>query len=377
MVFNEKKILITGSNGFLGKNLLLWLGESHFKNVSKFNREDDIGKLPKLVKENDVLIHLAGVNRSKKIEDFETVNVGLTELICKTVRSLDINKVKTMKLIYISSSQYNLNNPYGLSKKAGEILIEKLAKERSLSTTVFRLPGVFGKWAKPNYNSVVATFCNNIAHNLSIEIHDPKKVLNLVYIDNVMESLINEISNINGVLKYGKITPEYQISLQELANKIRSFAQIKNTMIIPNVGFGIDRALYSTYLSYLPLSKFKYKITSHKDDRGTFVEVLKTKNNGQVSFFTANIGITRGGHYHHSKNEKFLVVSGKALFRFRNLITNKTIEFTLSDDNMEIVDTVPGWAHDITNIGKEKLIVMLWANEIFNKQKPDTFNSEL
>jgi UDP-2-acetamido-2,6-beta-L-arabino-hexul-4-ose reductase len=377
MIMHKKKILVTGSNGFIGKNLLLWLQENKFTHVSKFNSDDDTEKLQKLIEDSDVVFHLAGVNRSNNLKDFESINVGLTEIICKLVRNLDVNKVKGMKLIYISSAQYNLRTPYGLSKKASEKLLVNLAKDFNLSTTIFRLPGVFGKWSKPNYNSVVATFCHNIAQKLPIKIDDPNKVINLVYIDDVMKGFLNAMSNIKDVYEFGKIRPQYKISLQEIADKIRSFSQIKNSMMIPCLGSGFNRALYSTYLSYLSPNNFKYTIPSYEDERGAFVEMIKTQNNGQVSFFTAHSGVIRGGHYHHSKNEKFLVVRGTALFRFRNLVTNEKMQFISSDDNMEIVDTVPGWVHDIKNVGNKKLIVMIWANEVFNKEKPDTFCSEL
>ena len=228
-----------------------------------------------------------------------------------------------------------------------------------------------------NLNSVVATFCHNIANSKPIKIHEPEKQIDLVYIDDVIDSLIEAPFSSDTKLYFDNVKKTYSISLKDLAAKIQSYFDIPNTLEIAQVGEGLERALYSTYLSYLPPKQFKYQLPVHGDERGVFVEMLKTKKSGQFSFFTAHTGVTRGGHYHNTKNEKFLVIQGKAKFRFRNIINSEKVEFETSSEFFEVVDTVPGWAHDITNIGDEILVVMLWANEIFNPNKPDTYYSTL
>lgn len=377
MSLKAKKILITGSNGFIGKNLLQKLLEIGCENIKTYNRENNVSDLEKLTENCDVIYHLAGENRPINDDDFDLVNFGLTRKLCDDLAKLSYQRRKKIHLVYISSAHYNSPTKYGVSKKKAENVIENLS-EIGVKSTIFRLPGVFGKWAKPNYNSVVATFCYNVAHGLPIKINEPQRELRLVYIDDVIEALIDAASKPEtSKLTLQDVPIEYQISLVELANKISQFPKIRSTSAVPPVGRGIDRALYSTYLSYIPCDQFKYEITSHHDKRGSFVEFLKTSDSGQFSFFSAEKGVTRGGHYHHTKNEKFLVIKGSARFRLRNLITNEKVELTVSDKLMEVVDMPPGWAHDITNIGDGILLVMLWANEVFDPAKPDTIHSKL
>ena len=233
---------------------------------------------------------------------------------------------------------------------------------------------MFGKWSKPNYNSVVSTFCHNIANDIPIKITDPNKIIKLTYIDDVVEMVIDIIKNIKKYNGFNILESviTYEKKLTDIADLIKSFKQSRQSLLIPQVGTGFKRALYSTYLSFVIPEDFSYKLKENKDERGVFVEMLKTVDSGQLSFFTAHPGVTRGGHYHHSKNEKFLVIKGKARFKFKNIFTNETYEIFTSDEYPEAIDTVPGWSHDITNIGNVEMIVMLWANEIFNKDKPDT-----
>ena len=373
----DKKILVTGSTGFIGKNLLLRLVELGCQNILTFDRFDNIDGLGALVRESDIIFHLAGENRPSDSKDFSRVNVELTRKLCEAINVEIAGRPLAVNLIHLSSSQYNLDNDYGRSKKAGEKLIENLVVESKVCATVYRLPGVFGKWAKPNYNSVVATFCHNVAREIPLEIHDPGKTLSLVHIDDVVEALLVSAQDRSEGIKLGKIKNEYTISVECLAQKIVSFRNPRINLNVSSVGTGIDRVLYSTYLSYVPSECFKYAIPTYDDVRGSFVEIVKTQDSGQFSFFTAHPGVCRGGHYHHTKNEKFVVVQGRAQFRFRNIVTNEKIEFETSSKFIEVVDTIPGWAHDITNIGDENLIVMLWANEIFDQTKPDTFSSYL
>jgi UDP-2-acetamido-2,6-beta-L-arabino-hexul-4-ose reductase len=377
MSLADKKILVTGSNGFIGKNLLVRLSELGCRKITTFNRSDKIEYLVSMLRDCDVIFHLAGENRPADPKDFNRVNVGLTRKICEIIKNYASDGPPAISFIHLSSSQYNLDNEYGRSKMAGEQLVENLALETGISATIFRLPGVFGKWAKPNYNSVVSTFCYNVANGIPLEIHDPKKKISLVYIDDTIDALLDSAINNVGGVKLGKIKNVYSLSVGLLANKILSLSSIRQNLTVPKVGTDIDRALYSTYLSYIPSESFKYPVTSHDDTRGSFVEIIKTQDSGQFSFFTAHPGVCRGGHYHHTKNEKFVVVKGRAKFRFRNIITEEQIEFETSSELIEVVDTIPGWAHDITNIGNEPLIVMLWANEVYDKTKPDTYYSKL
>ena len=242
---------------------------------------------------------------------------------------------------------------------------------------VYRLPGVFGKWCKPHYNSVVATFCHNISHDLPIQVNDPSFELSLVYIDDVVEEFVKIIQGVRGDKKELSVQPEYKIKLGDLAGQIKIFRESRESLITERVGSGLVSKLYSTYLSYLPPEQFAYSIPSYGDERGMFAEMLKTKDSGQFSFFTAKPGVTRGGHYHHSKTEKFLVIQGEARFGFRHVALDKTHEIVTTSKELKIVETVPGWSHDITNIGTEDMIVMLWANEIFDPDNPDTITHKV
>jgi UDP-2-acetamido-2,6-beta-L-arabino-hexul-4-ose reductase len=372
MSLSNCRILITGANGFIGKNLAVRLKELSNVNVITFVRGDDATLLPQLISKVDAVVHLAGENRPVDEADFFQVNYELTSVICTAVKNNFRSTGRNVPLVLASSTQAELDNPYGRSKLAAEVTVEILAKETGNSCTILRLPGVFGKWCKPNYNSVVATFCHNIARDLPIQINDPETRLRLVYIDDVITALIAalELSS-SGCVQIG-IKPEYVITLGELVNFIRAFGNCRTTLVMERVGAGLVRALYATYISYLPSEKFSYPVLQYADQRGVFVEMLKTIDSGQFSYFTALPGITRGGHYHHTKTEKFLVVKGEALFRFRHLLTNELVELRTNDASPQVVETIPGWIHDITNIGSNEMLVMLWANENFYREKPDT-----
>ena len=360
-------VLVTGSNGFIGKNLIIRLNELGIS-TDEFTRSNSIMDLQKLIKKSDFIVHLAGENRPKDENDFEAVNSGLTSLICDYIRLIK----KNIPIIFASSSQVEKDNPYGKSKLSAEISVNNLTKDTGNSSYIYRLPGVFGKWCKPNYNSVVATFCHNISNNLPIHISNPSFELNLVYIDDVVEEFIQVIQGGGGSENIQSVQPEYKIKLGDLSTQIQNFKESRDSLITEKVGSGIVRKLYSTYLSYLSPAQFAYSIPSYGDERGMFAEMIKTKDSGQFSFFTAGPGIRRGGHYHHSKNEKFLVVQGKARFGFRNLGSGETHEIISTSKELKIVETVPGWSHDITNIGTNDMIVILWANEIFDPDNPDT-----
>jgi UDP-2-acetamido-2,6-beta-L-arabino-hexul-4-ose reductase len=341
--------------------------------VAEFVREDDPKTLPARIRRADAVVHLAGANRPKDPREFDEVNKVLTETLCEAIRVSG----KKCPFILASSSQADLDNPYGRSKRAAEVLVSDLAESVGLPAVVFRLPGVFGKWCRPNYNSVVATFCHNVARDLPIEIHEPDAELRLVYVDDVVTALIAALDSEHAGVTQGKARPEYAISLAGLAAQIRAFRACRTSLETERVGKGLVRALYATYVSYLPVESVAYPVPKHSDERGVFVEMLKTPDAGQFSYFTAYPGVTRGEHYHHTKSEKFLVIKGRALFRFRHLLTNERFELVASGDEPQIVDTIPGWSHDVTNIGDAEMVVMLWANEIFDRDRPDTVHSKV
>ena len=366
------KILVTGANGFIGKNLCVALREQERYEVLEANRETSEAVLLEYLSGADFIFHLAGINRPKDISEFQEGNVNLTKFILEALEKLD----RKVPIVFSSSIQVNQANPYGESKLAAEKAIEVYAEKTGALYYIFRFPNVFGKWCKPNYNSFVATFCNNILNGVEISIHDTSAKVRLVYIDDVCESFLGLL---DGKSQSGlcKVPIEFISTVGEVANIISLFKSSRGTLISERVGVGLERALYSTYLSYTPPNSFSYSIPSHKDARGIFCEMLKTKDSGQSSFFTAHPGVTRGEHYHHTKNEKFLVIKGQAEFKFENISTAERHQLTVNGDSPEIVETVPGWSHDITNVGDEELIVMLWANEIFDRDRPDTFAKEL
>jgi UDP-2-acetamido-2,6-beta-L-arabino-hexul-4-ose reductase len=360
-------VLVTGANGFIGKNLLTRLKELDIE-YSTFTRDHSLSELPDLVSRSEFVVHLAGENRPVDERDFETNNTELTAAVCAAIRNVG----RKIPIIFAGSIHAAIDNSYGRSKLAAEQQIERLEAETGNPAYVYRLPGVFGKWSKPNYNSVVATFCHNVSQDLPIEVNDPQHELTLVYVEDVVSEFIEKIQNPTPSGGKQQVTPEHAIKLGQLADLIKAFKESRNTLVTEEVGTGFARKLHATYLSYLRPEQFSYSVPSYGDERGIFAEVLKTKESGQFSFFTANPGVTRGGHYHHTKTEKFLVVKGEARFGFRHLITNEKYELHTNDTEMTVVETVPGWVHNITNVGTEKMVVMLWANEIFDPQKPDT-----
>ena len=362
-------ILVTGANGFIGKNLLVRLKEEKI-NFSKLLRTDSDSELEIKLKKCDFIVHLAGINRAENENSFQEGNADLTNKIADILLK---QKLKT-PIIFSSSIQAALKNPYGASKRLAENALNNLSEVNGNLVYNYRLPNVFGKWCRPNYNSAVATFCYNTINELPIRIDNADAIIKLVYIDDVVNEFIDVITRKNDIAEDAdpKVAPIYEITVEGLAKQLASFKESRSSGIINQVGTGLVRALYSTYISYLAPSQFDYPLQKHEDTRGVFVEMLKTKDSGQFSFFSAHPGITRGGHYHHSKNEKFLVVRGKAKFGFRHIISNEVFELYTSGDDPQVVETVPGWSHDITNVGDEEMYVMLWANEIFDRDNPDT-----
>ena len=371
-----KTLLVTGAQGFVGKNLMARLRELQRFTLTEFVRGDDVANLPQLIAQADAVVHLAGENRPADPAAFAQVNTGLTVTICQAIASQVVRGGRRVPVVLASSTQAERANPYGQSKLAAEQAAHALARDTGNPAVVFRLPGVFGKWCKPNYNSVVATFCHNIARGLPIQINDPAFSVQLVYIDDVVSAMIAAVDAAMAIdaagVTQGVVTPQYETTLGALAEQIHTFGNCRSSLMSERVGSGFVRALYATYVSYLPNDRFAYDVPQYADPRGVFVEMLKTPDSGQFSYFTAHPGITRGGHYHHTKTEKFLVIKGTGLFRFRHLLTGELYELTTSGDQPQVVDTIPGWVHDITNVGSDELVVMLWANEIFDRANPDT-----
>ena len=363
------KVLITGANGFVGQNLIAHLSERSDVEVVRFTRDDSLSDLPDRVAGVDFIFHLAGVNRPQDPSELQVGNTDLTQALCNAV----LASGRKVPVLYTSSSQAELENPYGSSKRGAEDALLALQAEHEVPVHLFRLPNVFGKWARPNYNSAVATFCHNIARDLPITINDPKAPVTLVYIDDVVSHFVAVMEGKLAGDPFVKVNPQYATTVGELAEQLHAFRDSRKSIITEAVGTGLTRALYSTYLSYLPCERFTYEVPKYGDPRGVFVEMLKTKDAGQFSYFTAFPGITRGGHYHHSKTEKFLVIKGRACFRFRHIVSGEFYELHTTGEKPEIVETVPGWTHDVTNVGDDEMIVMLWANEIFDREHPDTY----
>lgn len=367
------KVLVTGSSGFIGKNLCSDLKLRDDVELLTFSRDQSIDELPSLVLDSDFIFHLAGVNRPKDETDFTKENIGLTEKIIETLR---VESKKTPLLI-TSSTQADLDNPYGNSKLAAEEAAFNWHKESSAPVYVYRLPGVFGKWCKPNYNSVVATFCHNIANNIPIEIADPTRVITLTYIDDVIGDFtqhLNESSKDIDFSKHQLVNRTFDISLGDLSDRIHVLRDIRTKLVIPNLEDPLNKFLYATYISYLPTDDFSYSLTKNSDDRGWLAEFVKSKQFGQVFISKSKPGITRGDHWHKTKIEKFLVVEGTAEITFRNKINEQdVIRYNVSGNEMTVLDIPTGYVHAIRNIGETDLVTIFWANEILDKEKPDTF----
>ncbi len=367
------KVLVTGANGFIGKNLLVHIRERSDYEVLTFLRGEGLQSLSSKVASADFIFHLAGVSRPNNEAEFVKDNADLTLALCEAIRLCG----RQVPIVYTSSIQAGLDNAYAKSKSMAEDSLRALSVATGTEVYIYRLPNVFGKWCRPNYNSVVATFCHNIARDLPIQIDNPLVEINLVHVDDVIFDFLRVMDNRPKSEGYREVQPKYKISIGELAEQIRAFRGSRESLVIQPVGKGLTRALYSTFIAYFKPEEFSYSLTKHEDNRGIFVEAIKTRDSGQFSYFTAYPGITRGGHYHHTKTEKFLVVKGEARFCFRHIDTGETHEHYVESGLPEVVESIPGWSHDITNIGKDEMIVMLWANEIFDPEKPDTFPHEV
>ncbi len=365
-----KTVLITGANGFVGRNLTVSLAQRKDIKTTCFDTDNNPATLPSLILEADFIFHLAGVNRPQNVEEFVTGNTGLTQNLISILKEHG----KKTPLLISSSTQAAQDNPYGVSKRAAEESVFTYGRQTGAPVYVYRLPNVFGKWCRPNYNSAVATFCNNIAHELPIQINDPNVVMNLVYIDDVVSSFIAAMDSSVATKDYFcQVQPVHSLSLGEIAALISSFRESREDRNIPNMSDPFTKKLYSTYLSYLPVDQFNYPLKMNVDERGSFTEFIKTIDRGQVSVNISKPGITKGNHWHHSKNEKFLVVSGHGVIRFRKVKDDEIIEYRVSGEKLEVVDIPTGYTHNLTNTGDTDMVTVMWCNEMFDPEKPDTF----
>lgn len=368
------KILVTGAKGFIGRNLIAELHNREYREIFEYDVDSAPEILDLFCKEADFVFHLAGVNRPKEQSEFMEGNYGFTSTLLETLKKHN-NKCPVM---ISSSSQAALDNPYGVSKKAGEELLFQYGRETGAKVLVYRFPNVFGKWCRPNYNSAVATFCNNIANGLPIVVNDPGVMMNLVYIDDVIEELIRAIGGQETITDtYCSVPVAYNIALGRIAELIYSYKESRETLMLPDMSDGFTRKLYSTYLSYLPKDGFSYLLKKNSDHRGSFTEFLKTDDKGQVSVNISKPGITKGNHWHHTKNEKFLVVSGNGVIRFRNIDSQEVLEYFVSGEVLEVVDIPTGYTHNIENLGESDMVTIMWASEIFNPDSPDTYYLEI
>lgn len=380
MTFISKNsaILITGSGGFVGKNLVAQLKNEGYENLLCFEKGDTADTLRSYTRQAAFVYHLAGINRPKDPTEFYQGNAGLTDALLAFLEEAS----NQAPVLVTSSTQAELDNDYGKSKAQAEQAIFAHEQKTGAAAYVFRMPGLFGKWCRPNYNSVVATFCHNAARGLPLEVRDPAYELPLVYIDDVVrcfiDALSGQVTRDRSIPGYCHLGPVHTVTLGRLADLIQGFHASRTTFAAPYLKEGsFEKKLYSTYLSYLPSDQFSYPLQMHCDARGSFTEFLRTPERGQVSVNISKPGIIKGNHWHHSKNEKFLVVSGQAVIRFRRIDSDKVIEYTVSGDRLEVVDIPTGYTHHIENVGDTDLVTVMWANEAFDSECPDTFYLEV
>ena len=364
------KVLVTGSNGFIGKNLISHLQEINDVEIITFDKNDEFSKIEHNINQVDFIFHLAGINRPQTPEEFYQGNTDLTKKI------VDIIKGKNIPFLITSSIQAEKDNDYGNSKRmAEEYIINNLD-----NYYIYRLHNVFGKWCRPNYNSVIATFCYNIAHDLDITVNDPNTMLNLIYIDDIISEFINVMNGNNPDEvddKYCYINPRYNVSLEYIVKKLYEFKASMNSIYVPNTGNDFVKKLYSTYISYIEPPKLAVTAVKNVDDRGAFIELMRTYDSGQFSVSFSKPGIVRGNHYHHTKLERFIVIKGKAKITFSSVINDESYSFIVDDSEIKIVTIPVGYTHNIENIGDGEMILAIWCNELFDKEKPDTYFKEL
>ena len=376
-------ILVTGANGFVGRNLV-----SQLENIASgkarnyaiageelhvlcYDVDSDPAALEEYCRRADFVFNLAGVNRPEDPSEFMKGNFGFASLLLDTLKKCG----NSCPVMISSSTQAALDNPYGESKRAGEELLFEYGRETGAKVLVYRFPNVFGKWCRPNYNSAVATFCHNIAHGLPIRVNDPSVVMHLVYIDDVVDELIGALSgDEHRAGAFCEVPVVHEITLGGIVDLLYSFRDMQQDLEVPDLGDAFAKKLYSTYLSYLPKERFCYPLKMNVDNRGSFTEIIRTPDRGQFSVNISKPGITKGEHWHHTKNEKFVVVSGHGLVQLRKIGTDEVINFEVCGEKMEVVEMIPGYTHNIINLSDtEDLVTFMWANEAFNPERPDTY----
>lgn len=368
------KILVTGAKGFIGRNLFEQLNTIEDAEIFEYDVDSSAEELEKYAAECDFIFHLAGINRPKDEKEFMEGNHDFTKVLLDLLK-----KAGNTPVIAVSSSiQAALSNPYGISKKAGEDLVFEYSKETGARVVVYRFPNVFGKWCRPNYNSAVATFCNNIANDLPIQVNDPNVLMHLVYIDDVVDELISVIYGKEHVKDgYGYVPLVSEVYLGKIPELLYHFKESRTTLTLPDFSDDFEKKLYSTYLSYLPEDGFSYPLVMHTDDRGSFTEFLKSDDRGQVSVNISHPGIVKGNHWHNTKNEKFMVVSGEGLIKLRKVGSDKVLSYHVSGDKLEVVDIPCGYTHSIANVGSSDMVTVMWVNEVFDKSHPDTYYEQV
>ena len=364
-----KKVLITGGRGFLGRNLAVRLRHRTDLEVRQFGREDSPAEIKELVLWADVVFHLAGVNRTPDPTEFSRVNAGLTDYICELLREAR----HAPKIVFSSSVQAGLDNPYGTSKVKAEEALRSFAVHTGACVRIYRLKNIFGKWCLPNYNSVTATFCHNIANDLSISVSDPARQLELIYVDEVVSEFLNEIDGFKTDSEPGAAIPTYAVRLGDLAGRIQAFHEMKQTLTLPDFADPFNRNLYATYLSYVPAAALTHDLKTSVDPRGSLGEFIKQDHFGQVFVSRTNPGVTRGNHFHHTKTEKFFVVEGEGLIRMRAIEGDAVREYRVNGREFQVIDIPPGFTHSITNVGHGEMVTLFWASEVFDPNRPDTY----
>lgn len=374
METGEMKVLVTGAEGFIAKNLIAELKNRKCKKIYLYDRNTPLETLEDYALQCNIVIHLAGENRPDTEDAYEKGNVEFT----KVLAGLLSHNRQPVHVIFSSSIQAGLHNAYGRSKKKAEDILLDYAKKDNVTLSIYRLPNVFGKWCRPNYNSVVATFCYNAARDEELVIYDAEKELELVYIDDVIRTWMSDLySSPERAEIYKHVEETYYITVGQLAEYIKGFAAARNKLGICDLRNMLEKKLYSTYMSYLGIDDFKYRLNMHTDNRGSFTEFLKTQGAGQISVNIAKPKVTKGNHWHHTKLEKFLVVSGKALIKLRHVANGQVIEYIVNSDRLEVIDIPAGYIHSITNIGETDLVTVMWANEVFDSGYPDTYYEEI
>ncbi len=363
------KVVITGARGFIGRNLVAQLAPREDVQVFGFDLGQPLQDLEAALAEADIVYHLAGVNRPESVEEFTIGNATFTAQVCEILKAGG----RAVPLVLSSSIQAERDNPYGRSKLQAEEMVSRYAEEAQTPVIIYRLKNVFGKWCRPNYNSVVATFCHNIAHDLPITISDPANRVALVHVDDVVRSFIAEMHTVQSAgACFREVIPAFELTLGELSELLSAFREMRTTLKVPDLSNLFVRKLYGTYLSYLDKDDFGYALQQRCDPRGCLAEFIKSSGAGQIFVSTTKPGITRGNHYHHTKTEKFLVLQGEAVIRFRHIENGEILEYRVRGEDFRVVDIPPGYTHSIENTGAGDLVTLFWASEIFNPDVPDT-----